>query len=126
MTDDAKFSEIAFPRGIPDFQSVDVMAILFSLGEKYAAVALAKVLDGWPVESGASRGAWSAQAVLLGTSVEIVLTNSLPYAQYVTAKGGGPTLASTLVVDALKEAKAAFSAEARLLIPQALRNASRK
>jgi hypothetical protein len=120
------FSEVAFPRGIPDFQSVNVMAILLGLGQKYAAQALEEVLAQWPVGSGTSRDGWKADAVVLGTTVEIVLTNSVPYAQYVTAVGGGPPLASTLAVTAIQKAKAAFSAEARIVIPVALSNASRR
>jgi ornithine cyclodeaminase/alanine dehydrogenase-like protein (mu-crystallin family) len=120
------FSEVAFPRGIPDFQSVNVMAILLGLGQKYAAQALEEVLSQWPVGSGESRAGWKADVVVLGTTVEIVLTNSVSYAQYVTAPGGGPPLASTLALAAIQKAKAAFSAEARIVIPTALSNASRR
>jgi hypothetical protein len=116
-------ARVTLTKSAPDFASVDVSAILLRVGRKYAAVALAAVLANWPVDSGASRAGWEVDVVLQGRAVRLVLTNSVPYAQYVTEKGGNAPIAPTLALDAVREAQAALNAEAGREIAEALRNA---
>jgi hypothetical protein len=119
-------ARVTLTKSAPDFAAVDVTAILLRVGRKYAALALAAVLAKWPVDSGASQAGWKVDVVLEGRAVRLVLTNSVPYAQYVTEKGGGAPIASTLALEAVREAQAALNAEAGREIAEALRNAPRR
>jgi hypothetical protein len=116
-------ARVSLTKGVPDFASVDVTGILLRLGRKYAALALTAVLAKWPVDSGTSRAGWKVDALLQGATVRLVLTNDVPYAQHVTAKGGGPPIAPTLALDVMREAQAALNIEAEREIAEALRNA---
>jgi hypothetical protein len=116
-------ARVTLTKSAPDFAAVDVASILLRVGRKYAAIALAAVLAKWPVDSGASRAGWEVDVVLQGHTVRLVLTNSVPYAQYVTERGGKAPIASTLALDAVREAQAALNAEAGREIAEALRNA---
>ena len=116
-------ARVTLTKGVPNYAAVDIQAILLRLGRKYAPIALAAVLEKWPIDSGTSRAGWEVGVLVEGASVRLVLKNEVDYAQYVTEKGGGSPIAQPLALAAIRETQAALNVEAEREIAAAFRKA---
>lgn len=108
----------------PMFTSVNIPAIIKPIAEKWAAVALADVQAQWPVDSGKSKAGWETRVVITGNTVKIILTNPVPYAKYVSARGSKTDIATPLADSAILKIQTPMNAEIASRIAEAMRRSA--
>ena len=116
---------LAVTSQVPSYTSVDFTSIILPIADRYAKLVESEVKAQWPVASGTSRDGWSAVALVSGTDVKIVLTNSVPYAKYVSKKGNSTDIAQPLADKVMARLIPLMDAEVEVAVAEALAKATR-
>lgn len=111
---------------VPDYSRVNPVAILEEVEEKYAPIALSAVKDAWPDDTGRSDAAWRVSVTTQGAKVVMALTNTTPYAQFVTEKGGKNLLLPALTEKVLADLQPRISVDVSRAVEAAFENVPRK